>query len=57
MDYGHVFRDTWKVSLKVTGTCKKGLLLFIIVLPHTNSGEQQKKNKTATVDEDGGKDG
>lgn len=43
------------VSLKVTGTCKKGLLLlFIIVLRCTN---RTKQNKTTTVDGDGMKGG
>lgn len=48
------------VSLKVTGTCKKGLLLlFIIVLRCTNSREQNKtkRNRTTTVDVDGIDDG
>lgn len=53
MDYGHVFRDTWKVRYmdgKVTGTCKKGLLLlllllFIIVLRCTNRTKENGKKQ------------
>lgn len=33
------------VSLKVTGTCKKGLLLFIIVVLCTNRTKQNGKKQ------------
>lgn len=48
------------VSLKVTGTCKKGLLLLLLLLLFylVRTGQNKtERNRTTTVDEDGMDDG
>lgn len=65
MDYGHVFRDTWKVrymdgkihgrlQVRVRRDCCCCLLLFYVVQTVEN---KTGRNRTTTVDVDGIDDG